>query len=99
MLRKESRVLDRVSLNRRQRFRSIGHARCVAKINEALVRQMFMQRAIDCESTNAAVEDADGKIAVQDVRVLIQSTDPRYHIIGRVSQPQAVATGATLRSI
>ena len=70
MLPEESRVLNRVPLNRRQRFRSIGHARSVAKINKALVRQMFMQGAIDCQSTYAAVEDADGKIGVQDVRVI-----------------------------
>ena len=65
MLRKESRVLNRVSLNRRQRFRPIRHARRVAKIDKALVRQMLVERSIDCQSTYAAVEDADGKIAFQ----------------------------------
>ena len=70
MLPEESRVLNRVPLNRRQRFRSIGHARSVAKINKALVRQMFMQGAIDCQSTYAAVEDTDGKPCDFGFRIL-----------------------------
>src|SRR5207253_6619749 len=88
-------ILDRVPLDCSQRFRSIRHARSVAKINEALVRQMFMQRPIDCQSTYAAVEDADGKIAVQDTCAPTE----RYHIIRRLTEPRAVATGNHLTLI
>ena len=35
-----------------------------------LVWEALVQRAIDCESANAAVEDADGKVAVQLVWLL-----------------------------
>ena len=65
MRSQELSILDRVSFNCRERFRSVRYARCVAQIDKALVREMFMQRAIDGESANATVEDADGKITIQ----------------------------------
>ena len=57
----EPRILDRIPFNGRERFRAVGHARSVAEIDKAFIRQMLMQRAIDSQSANAAVEDADGK--------------------------------------
>jgi len=60
MRSEEARILDGVSLNGRQRLGAVGHARRVAEIDKAFIRQMLMQRAIDSESTDAAVEDADG---------------------------------------
>ena len=56
----EARVLDGVTLNGRQRLGTVRHARGVPKIDEAFIRQMLMQRAIDSESANAAIEDANG---------------------------------------
>ena len=61
MRREEARVLDRVSLNGRQRLGTVRHARGVAEIDKPFVGQFFMQRPIDCQSAYAAVEDTDGK--------------------------------------
>ena len=63
MRREESRVLDRISFNGGERFGSVRHSRGVAQINESFVWQMFMQCAIDGQSTNAAIEDADRQVS------------------------------------
>ena len=65
--REELRVLDRVTFDCRQRFCSVWNARRVAKVDKPLVRQMLVQRTIDRQSTNAAVEDANGKILIQSI--------------------------------
>src|SRR5581483_2123249 len=62
--REKARILNCVPLNRRQRFRSVRHARRVAEIDEPFIRQMLMQRAIDGKPTNATVEDADWKRSI-----------------------------------
>ncbi len=59
--RQETRILNCVPLNRRQRLCAVRHPRRVAQIDEALIRQMLMQRAIDSKSADARVKDSDGK--------------------------------------
>ncbi len=57
----KSRIFDRVAFDCGKRFGAVRHARRVAQVNEMLVRKTFVQRAIDSQSTDAAVKDADGK--------------------------------------
>src|SRR5437868_4828314 len=65
MRRKEARILNRITLHRRQRLRAVRHARRVAEINKLFVRQLLVQRTIDGQAADAAIEHADGKIGIQ----------------------------------
>ena len=57
----KSCVFNRVAFDRSQRLRAVRHSRGVAKINKVFVGKTFVQRAIDRQSTNAAVKDSNGK--------------------------------------
>ena len=58
-------VLDRITLNSGERLRPIRDASCVAEIDETFVWQTLVQSAIDRKSADAAVKDANGKVAIQ----------------------------------
>src|ERR1041385_7607651 len=76
MCRQEARILDRISFHSSQRLRPIRNPRGVAQIDEALVGQMLMQRAIDGQPADATVKDADGK----------RSTHPQITQITQITQ-------------
>ena len=61
----KSGILDGVTFDGSEGFCAVGNARGVAEVDEAFVWQTFVQCFVDCQSTNAAIEDSDGKIAVQ----------------------------------
>ena len=65
MRREKLRILDRVPFDCPERFCSVRHTRRVAKIDETLVGQVFVQRAINGQSAYAAVKDANGKCCEQ----------------------------------
>ena len=50
-----------------------GNARRVPQIDKALVGQMFVQRSVDGQATNAAVEDADGKVRISNFGLRISN--------------------------
>src|SRR5437762_943643 len=56
---------DGVTFDCRQRLGPVRHTGSITQIDKALVRQMLVQRAIDGQSTYAAVKDADGKLTIQ----------------------------------
>src|SRR5205085_11712516 len=60
MRRQEASILNRITLNGCERLRAIRDTSGITKIDEPLVGQMLMQRAIDGQSADAAIEDADG---------------------------------------
>lgn len=70
MALQEARILHGVTFYSCERLCSVRHAGRVAEIDEAFVWETFVEGAIHCESAYAAVEDTDGKVAIQMIRLL-----------------------------
>ena len=55
-------IFDRVTLNRRERLGTVRNACGIAQVNKMLGWKSFVQRAVDCQATDAAVKNANGKV-------------------------------------